>query len=198
MHLPVRCLLSVLVLCLAFLHTTHAAACTNTFANYTTCAAINGLAASGDAATFARTSTLDAQVDRNRVEDEYLAKTPECTLQYNKFKCISLGVGSTTTVYGAKVPYFSAPCHADGSHLLPCYAWCLDFRRACYAPSTAMALDNHCSNMAAKNGDNKCFGDNGILGMKAVTIIPAAAPALLASTFLAPLALFTALSARFF
>ena len=189
-RIPFVCMLSVLVVLLAFLHTTHAAACTNTFANYTTCSAINGLAASGDAASMTRTSTLDAQINSNRAADDKLAKTAECTLQYNQFNCLAQGVGLSTTINGAKVPYYSAPCHADGSHLLPCYAWCLSFRRACYAPTDATTLDLQCGSFSANNGDNKCFGDNGILGMKATS----AAPALAASTFLAPLALFVAFS----
>jgi ribulose-5-phosphate 4-epimerase/fuculose-1-phosphate aldolase len=195
MKLPVRCLISVLVLCLAFLHTTHAAACNRTFTNFTTCTIRNGLAASGDATSMKNTVDMEKNVKLDYDSDKEIVKdgdkAAECQRMHTAFVCMNQAHKPGDVHMGVTKDFYAMPCNAAGTPLLPCSAWCYDFFSKCY-PNRIPELCGMTN--AAPKGDPVCFGDNGVLGMKALTIIPSAAPALAASTFLAPLALFVAFS----
>jgi hypothetical protein len=195
MKLPVRCLISVLVLCLAFLHTTHAAACTNTFVNLTTCAAFNGQPADGDGGP-ARAKYLQLEVARLYDADPLIDKNDVCKALFYTHHCLINGQGgSFVKDVPAMIYTYSAPCAADGTRIRsPCFESCLEFHRLCYFGMVLSQRSEICNTQAAPRASNVCFGDNAALGMKAFTTNPSAAPALAASTFLAPLALFVAFS----
>jgi hypothetical protein len=201
---PFVLLLCVLVFFVAFLQTTHAqitTTCTQRYANFTTCSIRNGLAADGDAASMKRLVDDERLIRLDYEQDMKIYKSgdkaAECLKRFNEFRCINQPLKPGTTLMGISTNYYSAPCNKDSVGLRPCYEWCIDFRKYCYEPykgeawmvDSAYAFDCQITNAMPK-GDNKCFGDNGILGMKS------AAPALLASRFLVQLAFAAAVYSR--
>ena len=178
---------------LAFLSTAHAALCPYTFANFTTCAIRNGLTAAGSATSMKQLTTDEYVIKRDYDADTQIIKTgdkaAECLRRYNDFHCIE-----QSSFFAIFESHYAAPCNAAGFPVRPCYAWCVDFRKSCYKYegdqwTIDSAIDWDCQTTYIAKKDNPvCYGDAGISGMKS------AAPALAASAFLAPLALFAAFS----
>ena len=162
----------VCILALAALPAAQSAACVNKFANFTTCAYLNGVPADGDLALVTKTKQIESSVKLEYEADPNVIKSEACLLMYNEFKCLQ----KTTS------PIYSAPCADDGTRLKPCFAMCTALYTTCYKRD-AIQIDFDCTLLSVPKTDAKCFGSNGVLGMKS------AAGALSASWAVAPLAL---------
>ena len=159
---------------IAVLPRADAAACANKFTNFTTCKFLNGVPADGDLNRIAATEIIQAQIEKSYAADTDISKTEECWFKYVEFQCLSKSANGAAT---------SAPCHSDGTRLKPCYKLCTNFYEKCYKDKTATAIDLTCQIYSEKQDVNKCFGDDGVIGMKN------SASASAASWAIAPLAL---------
>lgn len=80
-------------------------------------------------------------------------------------------------------PLWSAPCDAYGKRLKPCWNLCTNLHEKCYKDS-GIELTDLCTKLdAEKKDNNKCYGTDGVLGMKSSASLKAA------SWAVAPLAL---------
>ena len=153
------------IVCLAVLPATRAAACTNKFSNFTTCAFLNGVPADGDLTRIAMTKLIENSMRLEYDADASITKTEKCYLDYSQFRCLASTNSAPTLVNGVTTYTFSAPCASDGTRLKPCYELCRLFYKECYnrEDSTTEAA---CLLTSAPKGETKCFGSNGVLGMK--------------------------------
>jgi hypothetical protein len=134
--------------------------CTQKFSDLKTCTLFNGQFASGTATSLEATKVIDTQMvpayDRLTTE---IRKNDECRALYLSFSCIA----------AVSHPDFpaSAPCSSTGARLKPCKGLCVNFYKTCMtAAKTDAEVDKVCTEQSAPAGD-ECFGDAGVLGMKA-------------------------------
>jgi hypothetical protein len=110
---------------------------------------------------------IQADLKKNYAADAEITKTEECWLKYVEFQCLAKAASSTKFALGNDPMDYvtSAPCASDGTRLKPCYRLCVNFFEKCYK-KTAIQVDFTCQMYTAKPDDNKCFGTDGVLGMK--------------------------------
>jgi hypothetical protein len=170
---------------IAVLPRADAAACVNKFANFTTCSFLNGVPADGDLTRIATTLTIQANIKKDYDADASISKTEACWLKYVEFQCLAQASSPwKQSLNNAPMDYMtSAPCHSDGTRLKPCYKLCTNFYKDCYTKKTEDDIDTACQLYSAKKDEDKCFGDDGVIGMKN------SASASAASWAIAPLAL---------
>lgn len=173
------------LICLAGLATTSAQACTNKYTNFTTCRFLNGVPADGDLARIESTLMIQSSIQKNYKDDMKITHSEECWLLYSEFSCLSMPhMGGTIAIGdGPKNPVYSAPCATDGTRLKPCYKMCENLYKKCYEASDLLVESICYSIEAEKKDNNKCYGTDGVLGMKSSASLKAA------SWAVAPLAL---------
>jgi hypothetical protein len=155
---------------LALFSVAHAATCPSIFANMTTCKILNGLPALGSGSQITTlgvsgfrnldilgntTITLNLPVTKNTIE---------CKAKLIEFSCIYATAGSLTAdATGAMLPTYATTCNDDGTQMKPCYAWCIEFYSTCALPPYSTYPDSICKDNTATT---KCYGNDGVKGMK--------------------------------
>ena len=153
-------LVLICLICLAGLATTSAQACKNKFANFTTCAMLNGVRADGDAERVKYTNIIDSLVREKYESDTRIRKTNECWQEYVGFHCVALpSMNDDKTI-----DKYSAPCASDGTRLRPCNSICVNFYQKCYK-LTAWQVFSACEVLSDIPEVTKCYGTDGVLGM---------------------------------
>jgi hypothetical protein len=149
-------------------------ACGNTFANFTTCAALNGVPADGEFARVKMTLGIEAEVLDAYSKDNMITRNDACKQAFASFECVKMmNYDQQSFVAGKWVDVFSAPCREDGLRLKPCYEWCLKLQQTCYT-RTQTGAEFECVFASAERG-GACFGDNGVLGMLPLTRVSSSA-----------------------
>jgi hypothetical protein len=134
--------------------------CTQKFSDLKTCTLFNGQFASGSATSLAATMTIETQLvpAYERLTTE-IRRSDECRDLYLLYSCIA-------AVSHKDFPA-AAPCSSTGARLKQCKGLCVNFFKKCNtAAKTDAEIDKHCTEESAPAG-NECFGDAGVLGMKA-------------------------------
>jgi len=158
----------VCLACLAVLPTARAQACVHKYTNYTTCSFLNGVSADGSLARIESTKIIQADLKKNYEADPDIStRTEACWLKYVEFQCLSLASRIDKQAFGdAALDYtYSAPCASDGTRLKPCYAMCVSLYETCYKKND-LSVEKRCEAAAAAKDVTKCYGTDGVLGMK--------------------------------
>jgi hypothetical protein len=133
--------------------------CTQKFSDLKTCTLFNGQFASGTATSLEMTMIIDGQLIAGYDNYKEIRKNDECKAMY-------LLVGCIGAVSHPDFPA-AAPCSSTGAPLKVCKDLCVRYFKTCtIAAKTDAEIDKACVEMSAPAG-NKCFGDAGVLGMKA-------------------------------
>jgi hypothetical protein len=138
--------------------------CVKAFANFTTCAVLNGVPADGDFARVKKTLAIEAEVLLAYSKDNMITRNDACKQAFAAFECVkTTNNPQQSFVAGKWVDLFSAPCKSDGLRLKPCYEWCVKLQQTCYTKSE-LQIEFDCSFMSVNQG-GACFGDDGVRGM---------------------------------
>lgn len=138
--------------------------CVHTFANFTTCASLNGVPADGDFARVKKTLGIDTEVLLAYSQDNAIIRSDACKTAYVALQCVrTVNHPQQSLVDGKWVDLFSAPCRPDGLRLRPCYEWCVKLQQTCYT-KRELQIEIDCTFLSAQQG-GACFGDIGVRGM---------------------------------
>ncbi len=133
--------------------------CTQKFSDLKTCTLFNGQFASGTATSLEATKIIDGQLMAGYDKYTEIRKNDEC-------KALYLLVGCIGAVSHPDFPA-AAPCSSTGAPLKVCKDLCVKLAKTCLiAVKTDAEIDKECTAQSAPAG-NECFGDAGVLGMKA-------------------------------
>ncbi len=133
--------------------------CTQKFSDLKTCTLFNGQFASGSATSLEATKIIDGQLMAGYDKYTEVRKNDECKAMY-------LLVGCIGAVSHPDFPA-AAPCNSTGAPLKMCKDLCVRYFKTCpIAPRSDADIDRECVQLSAPAG-NECFGDAGVLGMKA-------------------------------
>jgi hypothetical protein len=150
----------------------HAAPCTRTFANMTTCAVLNGVPANGTQLEISATNKIQSVVTTMYASHAVWGRSPSdaCRAVFYAYNCALL-LEARSGIAGDGPYMYAGVCDAAGGHMRPCRAWCEQFYWVCYGLLPEFLVDNQC---AGTSYSGECFGDAGVRGMR--TAEPPAPP----------------------
>jgi hypothetical protein len=178
-----RCLRAAALLCALFC--AHAAPCTRTFANMTTCAVLNGVPANGTQLEVSGTNKIQSVVATMwtagasiLTNGAYVGRSSSdaCRATFYAYNCAML-LESRSGIAGDGPYMYAGVCDTTGAHMRPCLAWCHQYHQVCYGLQPQFLINNECAGNAPL-GSPQCFGAAGVNGM-----FPAEPPAPPSGTF---------------
>ena len=142
--------------------------CNGTLSGLTTCAVLNGVPAIGEltaAEIELAKSSLEGNIRQLWNSTPTLHTVPACKPAFETFSCVLLSS-----------PLAVLSCNGTATPLHPCYDWCIEYMTTCMPGLPPVDMAASCLSVSPPSADAKCFGSNGVLGMKPKPATPAPSP----------------------